>query len=187
MNLLLIAIACGVIAVLYGILTSRQVLASPAGNQRMRGGWPEKRPKQLREHTPMHWSWQRIRSSPLGVGSCPRLKTRPRCAHACTIQRSVNGPFPLGEDGPKYTPRNPRCGGSATAAPGNILGFPSFGLTTSTTIALGPGTAELGQNLFNFAPYNYFQRPDERYIAGAFADYGINDQIKPYLEFMQSR
>ena len=35
MNLLLIAIACGVIAVLYGILTSRQVLASPAGNQRM--------------------------------------------------------------------------------------------------------------------------------------------------------
>ena len=33
MNLLLIAIACGVIAVLYGILTSRQVLASPAGNQ----------------------------------------------------------------------------------------------------------------------------------------------------------
>ncbi|HEX6603453.1 MAG TPA: sodium-translocating pyrophosphatase [Sphingomicrobium sp.] len=35
MNLLLIAIACGVIAVLYGIITSRQVLASPAGNQRM--------------------------------------------------------------------------------------------------------------------------------------------------------
>ena len=35
MNLTLIAIACGVIAVLYGILTSRQVLASSAGNQRM--------------------------------------------------------------------------------------------------------------------------------------------------------
>ncbi|HKX91268.1 MAG TPA: sodium-translocating pyrophosphatase [Sphingomicrobium sp.] len=35
MNLLLIAIACGVIAVLYGIITSRQVLASPAGNARM--------------------------------------------------------------------------------------------------------------------------------------------------------
>ncbi len=35
MNLLLIAIVCGVIAILYGIITSRQVLASPAGNQRM--------------------------------------------------------------------------------------------------------------------------------------------------------
>jgi len=35
MNLLLIAIACGVIAVLYGIVTSRQVLSLSAGNQRM--------------------------------------------------------------------------------------------------------------------------------------------------------
>ena len=35
MNLLLIAIACGVIAVLYGIITSRQVLASSPGNRRM--------------------------------------------------------------------------------------------------------------------------------------------------------
>ena len=35
MNPLFIALACGLIAVLYGIFTSRQVLASPAGNQRM--------------------------------------------------------------------------------------------------------------------------------------------------------
>ena len=35
MNLLYIAIACGVIALLYGILTSRQVLGASAGNQRM--------------------------------------------------------------------------------------------------------------------------------------------------------
>jgi len=35
MNLLMIAIACGVVALLYGIVTSRQVLASPAGNPRM--------------------------------------------------------------------------------------------------------------------------------------------------------
>jgi K(+)-stimulated pyrophosphate-energized sodium pump len=35
MTLLYIAIACGVIAVLYGIITSRQVLALSAGNQRM--------------------------------------------------------------------------------------------------------------------------------------------------------
>jgi K(+)-stimulated pyrophosphate-energized sodium pump len=35
MNLTLIAIACGVVAVLYGILTSSQVLKASAGNQRM--------------------------------------------------------------------------------------------------------------------------------------------------------
>src|SRR5215208_4411841 len=35
MNLTLIAMACGLIAVLYGIITSRQVLAASAGNQRM--------------------------------------------------------------------------------------------------------------------------------------------------------
>ncbi|HJU77251.1 MAG TPA: sodium-translocating pyrophosphatase, partial [Sphingomicrobium sp.] len=35
MNLTLIAIACGVVALLYGIFTSRQVLAAPTGNQRM--------------------------------------------------------------------------------------------------------------------------------------------------------
>jgi K(+)-stimulated pyrophosphate-energized sodium pump len=35
MEVVLIAIACGVVAVLYGILTSLQVLKSPAGNERM--------------------------------------------------------------------------------------------------------------------------------------------------------
>ncbi len=35
MNLILVAIVCGLIAVLYGLFTSRQVLSAPAGNQRM--------------------------------------------------------------------------------------------------------------------------------------------------------
>src|SRR4029079_11964413 len=35
MNLLYIALACGLIAVLYGIFTSRQVLAASPGNERM--------------------------------------------------------------------------------------------------------------------------------------------------------
>jgi iron complex outermembrane recepter protein len=79
----------------------------------------------------------------------------------------------------------PRCGGSATANPGNGFFFTTNG-TTSTTGALGPGTITLGAgtNIYNFAPTNYFQRPDERYIAGAFADYEISPAIKPYMEFM---
>ena len=35
MTLTLFAIACGVLALLYGIFTSGQVLRAPAGNQRM--------------------------------------------------------------------------------------------------------------------------------------------------------
>ena len=76
----------------------------------------------------------------------------------------------------------PRCGGSATANPGTAVIFSNG---TSTLAALGPGTITVGaQNLYNFAPLNYFQRPDERYIAGAFADYEISPAFKPYLEFM---
>ena len=88
---------------------------------------------------------------------------------ACTIQNNTAG--------------NPQCGGSATANPGNALIFTGAG--TSTFAVLGPGTAVVGApNIFNFAPLNYFQRPDERYIAGAFADYEISPMFKPYLEFM---
>jgi outer membrane receptor protein involved in Fe transport len=77
----------------------------------------------------------------------------------------------------------PRCGGSATANPGSALLYTGGGF--STIAALAPGAITVGaQNLYNFAPLNYFQRPDERYIAGAFADYEINSAIKPYLEFM---
>src|SRR3546814_15089164 len=35
MNPVLIAIACGLLAVLYGFITSRQVLGAPAGNENM--------------------------------------------------------------------------------------------------------------------------------------------------------
>ena len=79
----------------------------------------------------------------------------------------------------------PRCGGSATANPGNLFLFTTFDATTSTVAGLGPGTIEVGlQNIYNFGPLNYYQRPDERYVAGAFANYEITPAIKPYLEFM---
>ena len=76
------------------------------------------------------------------------------------------------------------CGGSATANPGNVLYYVP-GQTSSTIGALGPGTiTQGGENIFNYGPLNYFQRPDERYTAGAFAKYEINSAIQPYLEFM---
>ncbi len=77
------------------------------------------------------------------------------------------------------------CAGSATANPGNVLYWIPGQTSTSTIGALGPGTIARGtNNVFNFGPLNYFQRPDERYTAGVFANYDITPALKPYLEFM---
>lgn len=74
------------------------------------------------------------------------------------------------------------CGGSGTTFPTR------FSLPTGS-VSVGPGgtlvpTSSLPANgLFNYAPLNYFQRPDDRYTGGAFAHYDINDHAKAYLEF----
>lgn len=36
---------------------------------------------------------------------------------------------------------------------------------------------------FNFAPLNYYQRPDKRLVLGGFADYEINQWVESYTEF----
>lgn len=74
------------------------------------------------------------------------------------------------------------CGGSATSAAGNIIDS-----TSSSYHFAGNGanhTLAPGLTRYNFAPVNYLQRPDERYTAGFFGHYDINDAIKPYAEFM---
>lgn len=81
----------------------------------------------------------------------------------------------------------PRCGGSATSDNGNAIVFDNFGgaAATSTIYTFAPnGGFNNSTSLYNFAPTNYYQRPDERYTAGLFANYEINESIKPYLEFM---
>ena len=81
---------------------------------------------------------------------------------------------------------NPRCAGSATSAEGNALVFSNAVTTgTSTFFTFGPNRTLVNDvTLFNYNPYNYYMRPDERYIGGAFANYEVDDAIKPYLEFM---
>jgi iron complex outermembrane recepter protein len=73
------------------------------------------------------------------------------------------------------------CGGSATAAAATILdltgGYYFFA-------SAGPGEFIPYQGPYNFAPVNYFQRPDKRWTAGAFANYEISPAIQPYAEFM---
>ena len=78
---------------------------------------------------------------------------------------------------PAGTERDFNCGGSATSAPGTF--FTNVGKFYVVGNQFVPG-----QVPFNFSPYNYYQRPDERYTMGAFADYEISPGAKPYLEAM---
>jgi outer membrane receptor protein involved in Fe transport len=81
------------------------------------------------------------------------------------------------------------CGGSATSANGTAFinvptGNPAHPFT-STAFQVGPNRTFIpGFTPYNFAPTNYFQRPDERYTLGAFANYEISPALQPYLEVM---
>jgi outer membrane receptor protein involved in Fe transport len=76
------------------------------------------------------------------------------------------------------------CGGSSTSDTGSFRLFnPTTGALVKTRHVVGNKFAP-GATLFNYAPYNYFQRPDERYTLGAFADYEISSAFKPYMEIM---
>jgi outer membrane receptor protein involved in Fe transport len=78
------------------------------------------------------------------------------------------------------------CGGSATSAQGNVLLYNTdVAVGTSTIFSFSPDrTMANGTSLYNFNPTNYYMRPDERYTAGAFADYELTPAIHPYMEFM---
>jgi outer membrane receptor protein involved in Fe transport len=72
------------------------------------------------------------------------------------------------------------CGGSGTAFPtrfGNFIVDPS-----------GPGNTFRARNsatdVYNFAPTNYLQRPDQRYGFGSFAHYEINPHFQAYADLM---
>jgi len=91
---------------------------------------------------------------------------------ACTIQNTGGGA--------------PNCGGSLTNSTGTAILFnPELNADSSTVYSFLPGRGfENTTTRYNFAPTNHYQRPDERYTAGLFANYEINESIKPYLEFM---
>ena len=91
---------------------------------------------------------------------------------SCSL--SANTTASVAAGGRKYT-----CGGSATSAPGSFYVQASGQYYNVQGNQFAPG-----QVLYNFAPTNYYQRPDERYTAGFFAHYDATDAFKPYMEFM---
>ena len=108
-------------------------------------------------------------------------------------------PFMLGDVVPQFDRR-----ATITNAAGQNVPNPNFNrlLLNSTGTAALPfrnsvqriydGTLNNGSlrpyngatDAFNYAPYNYYQRPDERFTLGGFAEYEVAPAFKPYLEVM---
>ena len=82
-----------------------------------------------------------------------------------------------------FNPRKPDayvCGGSPVSAPGNFVD--NFG----DVFQLGPDRTFVSGSIdfFNFAPWNFYQRSDDRYTAGGFADLELGSAVQPYVEVM---
>lgn len=74
------------------------------------------------------------------------------------------------------------CGGSSTTAPGRF--DPNDGGDYTIDAAGNFIPYDPARDAFNFAPTNYYQRPDERYTAGLFGRYEFSDKAQAYTEFM---
>jgi iron complex outermembrane recepter protein len=104
----------------------------------------------------------------------------------CTLNQSQS-------KGVWYTPV---CGGSSTSATGRFL---MYGLTkpggTTTIVADHTVDKNSGQfrpfshagDAYNYGALSYVQREAERYTAGAFLNYDVNEQVNVYSETMFAR
>lgn len=74
------------------------------------------------------------------------------------------------------------CGGSSTTAPGRFQPNDGGNYTIDANGNFIPYSS--ARDAYNFAPTNYYQRPDERYTAGVFGHYDVSDKVEIYSEFM---
>ncbi len=74
------------------------------------------------------------------------------------------------------------CSGSGTTPEGT---FSDFGVGDDFSYKVqGNEFVPSAGNVYNYGPLNYFQRPDERYTAGAFARFAVNEHVEAYTELM---
>lgn len=71
------------------------------------------------------------------------------------------------------------CSGSATRSPALITDF-----DTAYFMVEGDQLVPWDGSTYNFGPLNHFQRPDERYTGGVFANYAADEHLEGYAEFM---
>src|SRR4029077_7387820 len=69
-----------------------------------------------------------------------------------------------------------------TSFPG-LFGGPTFGPITIANAAGDVRPYVTATDQYNFAPANYFQRPDTRYLFNAFMHYDVFPQVRAYAEF----
>jgi outer membrane receptor protein involved in Fe transport len=74
------------------------------------------------------------------------------------------------------------CGGSSTSFPGRFTDFSNFNITIANAQG-GVRPFVAAKDQFNFAPYNFFQRNDTRYLANFFAHYDALPNVRVYTEF----
>ncbi len=114
----------------------------------------------------------------LGYRTLSEIRQDARDFSACTLAIPANAP------------NNPfNCGGSGTSGisrfiigsgnPANGPGNGDFALDPSGALRAWAATDQ-----FNFAPDNYYQRPDERKTAGLFAHYDLSEKASVYTDFM---
>jgi iron complex outermembrane recepter protein len=107
--------------------------------------------------------------------------------------RDYSSCTPVPSGGPNGLPF--ACGGSSTSYPGRFIPNTSTGgnpLTQAGDFTVGgaggnqfvPFTAA---DTYNYAPSNFFQRPDERWTAGNFMHLDLTDKLQVYEEFMFMR
>ena len=79
-----------------------------------------------------------------------------------------------------------QCAGSYTSYPGSFLPLdPVTGQPLTDLQTIGAGNTLIpytNANLYNYGPYNYFQREDERYTGGAFLHYELSEHAVAYAE-----
>ncbi len=85
----------------------------------------------------------------------------------------------------KETATLAKCAGSETTNPAVLLSNDLYGASLPYAYQVGAG-GSLSQNIkdFNYGPYNYYQRPDQRYTFGAFAHYQVDPKIDVYSSAM---
>jgi iron complex outermembrane receptor protein len=84
----------------------------------------------------------------------------------------------------------PACGGSATNATGTFLGYNASGvnvLQNTVDPKTGAFRPETAADLYNYGPLNYYMRPAEKYTAGAFLNYDVNEHTNVYAEISYLR
>ena len=79
----------------------------------------------------------------------------------------------------------PACNGSPTSNQFLVtaIGTPGYSVVGNQFLPY-PQAGSNPPPLFNSSPYQYLSRADTRYSAGAFANYEVNDFVRPYADVM---